>query len=110
MRNRGISLTVRVVLATVFCVAALGQSTPTCTVNTDTVTPSCTGAGWLVQEGIMSDSAWVEELYFTGSSQVFSLLINGVVACNGVEDVTNADPPQETAIEDDMVGKCVSNH
>jgi hypothetical protein len=63
-------------------------------------------------DGAMNNSSSQAQLFFanfTSSSQYFSLLINGVGSCNGVEDVTNADPPQLSAIETDMVGKCTKH-
>jgi hypothetical protein len=61
----------------------------------------------------MNNSSTQAELFFqnfTSASQANSLLINGVTACNGVEDVTNAVPKQLGLIEQDMEGKCTSHH
>lgn len=64
-------------------------------------------------DGTMNNSSGQSQLLmqnFMSTSQYFGLLINGVTACNGDEDVTNAHPPQQTNIETDMESKCVSHH
>jgi hypothetical protein len=66
-----------------------------------------------LNDGAMNNSSTQAELFFqnfTSASQANSLLINGVTACNGVEDVTNAVPKQLGLIEQDMEGKCTSHH
>ncbi len=66
-------------------------------------------------DGTMNNSSSQSQLFwqnFTSTSQLFNggLLINGVNACNGDEDVSNAHPPQWPAIEAEMEAKCVSHH
>jgi hypothetical protein len=64
-------------------------------------------------DGTMNNSSGQSQLLmqnFQFSTQYFGLLINGVYACNGDEDVTNAHPPQQGNIEADMETKCVSHH
>ena len=61
----------------------------------------------------MNNSSRQAQLYFgnfTSSSQIpLGLTIHGVSNCNGPEDVTNANPPQFTAIKQEMVGQCKKN-
>jgi hypothetical protein len=69
-----------------------------------------------LNDGAMNNSSTQAELFFqnfTSATQLFQpngLSINGVTACNGVEDVTNAVPKQLGLIESDMEGKCTSHH
>lgn len=61
----------------------------------------------------MNNSSSQAQLFFanfTSASQVLGLTIHGVSQCNGPEDVSNATPPQFTAIKDEMVGQCVHPH
>jgi hypothetical protein len=65
-------------------------------------------------DGTMNNSSSQSQLFwqnFTSTTQLFNggLLINGVTACNGDEDVSNAHPPQWPAIEAEMEAKCVSH-
>ena len=63
-------------------------------------------------DGTMNNSSSQAQLFFANfisTSQYFSLQINGVGSCNGVEDVTNAVPPQWSEIEQDMTTNCTKH-